>query len=87
MNIDRQMVNLFFEVRKNVPAEIRQGMKLSSPTLGSDLVAIFNIIDNDKVKFAIERFFKRAGDADNWLSEIQDLKHEHDLANNLAKTL
>lgn len=85
MNIDRKMVNLFFEVRNNVPIEIRQGMKLSSPTLESDLVAVFNIIDNDKVKADIAEFFKRSGTAGSWLTQIKNSNQEQSLASASSK--
>lgn len=87
MNIDRKMVNLFLYIRKNVPPEIRQGMKLSSPTLESDLVAVFNIIDNYKVKAAITEFFKRSGTARSWLPQADNSKKQTNLANNLSENL
>lgn len=87
MNIDRKMVKLFFHIRKNVPTEIRRGMKLSSPTLESDLVAIFSIIDDNKVKAAITEFFKRSGAARSWRTQIRNPKKQVNLSNNASDNL
>jgi len=34
MNIDRPMVTLFFEIKRNLPFESRDAMKLSAPDIG-----------------------------------------------------
>ncbi len=62
MNIDRYMVNLFFEIKRNLSFELRDPLKISDPNLGESMLELYRTIDNDPIKRLIEVFFERAGD-------------------------
>jgi len=60
MNVDRYMVNLFFEIKRNLPFQLQSGLKISSPTLTQDVVDVFNTTEDENIKVLIDRFFERA---------------------------
>ena len=61
MNIDRQMVSLFFEIKRNMPYEQRDGMKIASHDIGERLVGIYQESDDRTIRVLIEKFMLRAG--------------------------
>ena len=61
MNIDRKMVTLFFEIKRNMPFEQREDMKIASHDLGDRLVGIYQESDNRTMRMLIEQFMMRAG--------------------------
>ncbi|MCH2191011.1 MAG: hypothetical protein MK188_08820 [Gammaproteobacteria bacterium] len=60
MNVDRYMVNLFFEIKRNLPFHLQSGLKISSPTLTQDIVDVYNTTEDENIKLLIDRFFERA---------------------------
>lgn len=67
-NIDRAMVTLFFEIKRNMPFDAREDMKISSPVIGKQLISIYHHSNNKPLKQLIEDFMLRAGDA--WVSQL-----------------
>lgn len=68
LNIDRAMVSLFFEIKRNMPFEQREEMKISSPTVGASLVKLYRNSSNKALKRLIRDFMRHAGD--DWLAKI-----------------
>lgn len=62
MNIDRYMVNLFFEIKRNLPFELRSPLKISNANLCDDLIDVYLSIDNEANQRLIEVFLERAGE-------------------------
>jgi len=77
MNIDRPMVNLFFEIKRTLPSESRDTIKLSAPDIGERLLDIHQASSGDRyLQALIERFFVRAGE--DWSERIAEFsKSEH----------
>ncbi len=61
MNIDRKMVSLFFEIKRNMPYEQREDMKIAANDLGAKLVGIHQESQNESLNMLIEQFMERAG--------------------------
>jgi len=72
MNIDRPMVSLFFEIKRNMPATDREEMKIAAPDVGDRLVAIYQNSNNSALKELIETFMNHAG-AD-WTKQLSKPK-------------
>lgn len=68
LNIDRAMVSLFFEIKRNMPFEQREEMKISSPTIGTSLVEVYQNSSNKALKRLIRDFMQKAGE--DWLAKI-----------------
>jgi hypothetical protein len=68
MNIDRPMVTLFFEIKRNLPFEARDDLKISSPVIGTQLVSIYQTSSDKPLRRLIEEFMQRAGDT--WVSKL-----------------
>jgi len=71
-NIDRAMVSLFFEIKRNMPFEHREQMKISSPNIGEQLISIYQESDNNSLKRLITDFMERAGDG--WVNKLNPTK-------------
>lgn len=61
MHIDRPMATLFFQIKRSIPFELREQMKLSSPDVGERLVSMYKKSNDDALKSMIEDFMIRAG--------------------------
>ncbi len=61
MNIDRYMVNLFFEIKRNVPIHQQDGMKISNPNLGNVMVALNKETKDENIELLTRIFLERAG--------------------------
>ena len=62
MNIDRKMVSLFFQIKRQMPHELREDMKIASHDIGDRLVTIYKASDGDRtMRMLIEQFMLRAG--------------------------
>jgi len=72
INIDRPMVTIFFEIKRNLPFESRDAMKISAPDIGERLLDIHRASNNPSLKTLIEKFFARAGD--DWTHRINPPK-------------
>jgi len=72
MNIDRYMANLFFEIRRNLPKNQQRQMKISSPTLGDDIIFVYKNSDDESIRLLIEVFLERAGE--KWLKKLHSFK-------------
>jgi len=78
MNIDRYMVNLFFEVRRNLPKSEQAQMKISSGDLGEQMVAVYQLTEDENIRLLIEVFLERAGDG--WIDKIHPKKRYHGIS-------
>ncbi len=79
LNIDRAMVSLFFEIKRNMPFEQREEMKISSPTIGTSLVKLYKSSRNRALKRLIRDFMQLAGE--DWLAKIAKPKKTKRLFN------
>lgn len=61
MTIDRYMVNLFFEIKRNLPLKYRQNLKIADSELADSLIDIYYEHKDDSTQRLIEVFFNRAG--------------------------
>jgi len=68
MNIDRPMASIFFQIKRSMPFDVRDDMKLSSPDIGERLVYLYKHSNNQAIKAMIEDFMSRAGD--EWKSQL-----------------
>jgi len=68
MNIDRPMVSLFFEIKRNMPAPERKEMRIAAPDVGDKLVEIYQSSNNSALKELIETFMDRAGS--DWTKQL-----------------
>jgi len=67
-NIDRPMVTLFFEIKRNMPFDARGDLKISSPVIGTQLVSIYQESNDKPLRRLIEEFMQRAGGT--WVSKL-----------------
>ncbi len=72
MNIDRPMVSLFFEIKRNMPFDERNDMKISAPDVGERLVSIYRGSNNQALRELIENFMSRAGS--DWRNQLEPKK-------------
>ena len=75
MVIDRYMVNLFFEIRRNLPTAQQRGMKISSPDLGEIMVELHNKTDDENIRLLVEVFLERAGGT--WTKKLRRPKNRY----------
>jgi len=68
MNIDRSMVSLFFEIKRNMPATDRDEMRIAAPDVGERLVSIYQNSNNSALKELIETFMDHAGS--EWTEQL-----------------
>lgn len=76
-NIDRAMVSLFFEIKRNMPLDQREGMKISSPNIAQQLIGIYEESSNNALKQLIHDFMVRAGDS--WAKKLRPIKKRKQL--------
>ena len=72
MQIDRYMVNLFFEIKRNLPRRLQTDMKISDPDIGRSMVDLYRASDDENIKRLVEVFLERAGD--EWVARIRPKK-------------
>ena len=72
IQLDRYMVNLFFEIKRNAPHDCQQDMLVSDPNLGKNLSVLYQKVSDENLKLLIEVFFERAGP--KWLALIKPKK-------------
>ena len=72
MKIDRHMVNLFFEIKRNIPSAMQAEMKISDPGAGDYMVRLHQETEDENIKQLSETFLRRAGD--EWLAKIHPRK-------------
>ena len=65
MNIDRDMVNLFFEIKRSIPREKQIEMRISNPRIGEIITSIYCKTNDENIKLLTRIFLQRAGD--DWL--------------------
>ena len=70
MNIDRYMVNLFFEIKRNSPSPSKDDLKISDPDLAKSLIELHQQNISESLNRLIEVFFERAGDG--WSDKLRD---------------
>ena len=71
MYIDRKMVSLFFEIKRSLPENIRESVKISAQDVCQRLVKIHSLSNDNRLKNLIERFLELAGD--DWMTRIEPL--------------
>jgi len=69
MQIDRHMVNLFFDIKRNLPANQRIGLTISAANLGETIVNLHKSSDDTNIKFLTNAFLERAGGG--WAAKIR----------------
>ena len=72
MNIDRPMVSLFFEIKRNLPYATRADMKIAAPDVGERLLDIYHSSSDPSLKTLIASFLGRAGD--DWSKRMEPNK-------------
>lgn len=68
MNIDRPMANLFFQIKRSMPFELRDQMKISAPDVGEKLISMYRSSDDEALKSMIKDFMTRAGG--DWKAQV-----------------
>ena len=75
MHIDRQMVGLFFEIRRSLPLSTRKNLRISESSVERKLIILHSYTADIRIKNLIERFLLLSGE--HWMDKIQPLeKHE-----------
>ena len=69
MNIDRYMVNLFFEIKRNIPSDQQAHMNISNPQLGKLMSQLYCQTDDENIKLLTQIFLERAGES--WLKDAK----------------
>lgn len=69
MNIDRYMVNLFFEIKRNIPSSQQAHMNISNPQLGKLMSQLYCRTDDENIKLLTQIFLERAGES--WLKDAK----------------
>jgi len=77
LNIDRAMASLFFEIKRNMPFEQREEMKISSPTIGESLINVYKNSNNKALKRLIHDFMQQAGE--DWQAKLASSKKRKNL--------
>lgn len=72
MKVDRYMVNLFFEIKRNLPPELGADLKISSADLSSAMINVYWSSDDNAIRTLVDAFFRRAGD--EWYAQLQPKK-------------
>lgn len=75
--LDRAMVTLFFEIKRNMPYAQRERMKISSPNIGQQLIAIYEESRSHSLKRLIRDFMERAGS--DWAKKLRPEKKNRSL--------
>ncbi len=68
MNIDRPLVNLFFQIKRTMPLESRENMKISSPDIKQNLILAYKNSDDETLKSMIEDFLTRT--SNDWKAQV-----------------
>jgi hypothetical protein len=66
------MVNLFFEIRRNIPQQQAQALKLAAPNLGDMMIELYQNTNDENVRLLTEIFLEKAGD--DWLAKANPRK-------------
>jgi len=75
MHIDRQMVGLFFEIRRSLPLNTRKNLRISENGVERKLIILHTHTSDKRLKNLIERFLQLSGE--HWMDKIKPLKkHE-----------
>ena len=72
MQLDRSMVNAFFEIKRKLPPEIQQKLRISSPNVGDNLVALYVSTQDPQIKELTRAFLTRAGGP--WVEKLEPPK-------------
>ncbi len=83
MNIDRYMVNLFFEIKRNVPYHQQASLKISDPDIGSVMASLYRETKDENIKLLVSIFLERAGE--KWASDAQKPKALGNILKRLSK--
>jgi hypothetical protein len=61
MKLDRYMVNLFFEIKRNLPLAQQREMLVSNPNIGNVMTKLYQTTQDENVKLLTGVFLERAG--------------------------
>ena len=79
MKINRQMISVFFEIKRSLSVDNRGKLQLSAPNIGNKLVILHANTNNPRLKDLIERLFELSEDT-QWSNKIIPLdakSHAH----------
>ena len=62
LTLDKEMIDLFFEIKNDLPAAIQNDLRLSDASLLKKLMVIYQAATETKTKTKIEGFFKQCID-------------------------
>lgn len=68
MQIDRYMVNLFFEIKRNLPHAEQSEIKIADHGLGDLMLGLHAKTEDENIKVLIEAFLEHAGP--EWLQRL-----------------
>ena len=70
--IDRRRANIFFEIKRHLPYEVRAEMKIAAPDVAEQLIDIHQSSEDTILRDLIERFFSGAGNT--WAKQLNTQK-------------
>jgi hypothetical protein len=64
------MVNLFFEIKRNLPVSQQREMLVSSPTIGDVMTSLYQTTQDENIKLLTGIFLERAGQ--DWIKKANN---------------
>lgn len=84
LNINRKMVGLFFEIKRCMPFEQQESMKIAAPGIGIQLIKLHQESDSQTLKQLIEKFMQLAGD--DWVKKLKTPIRSKSILNRIQAT-
>lgn len=81
MKLDRYMVNLFFEIKRNLPITQQREMLVSSPDIGNVMTNLYQTTQDENIKLLAGIFLERAGN--EWMKKANHKKSATEMLTNL----
>lgn len=72
LNINRQMVNLFFEIKRNMPSNTQDDIRITSTGIGHLLLKLHRESESNNLRQLIEKFMAHAGG--EWTEKLEASK-------------
>ncbi|NNC99655.1 MAG: hypothetical protein HKN85_05695 [Gammaproteobacteria bacterium] len=72
MQVDRFMVNAFFEIKRNAPLELQRKLRISDPEVGQTMVALHLSTNDERTRLLTRAFLMHAGE--DWLTKLEPRK-------------
>lgn len=83
MKLDRYMVNLFFEIKRNLPLGQQHKMLISSTKIGDVMIELYQTTEDENIKLLTGIFLERAGE--DWFKQANKDKPITSVLNKLIK--